>query len=283
MPMIQQCSYTLRAATEADAEACAALIRACDAVECPGDVTSWTADDIRGDWGWLNRETDTWLAVTPEGEIGGYATLTSEGEHHYVADAYVHPHHWGRGIGTTLIHATEARAKEQAAAQGTDQPVTVINNVLATSPDACALLERHGYARTRIFWRMRIDMDAMPLAPVWPEGITVRPCQDEADMRLAHDATEIAFTDHWNHTPLTYDKWCKVTNQQLIDPALWFLAYAGEDIAGALLCQQRTEGTGWVRRVAVLRAWRKRGLGTALLHHAFGAFWQRGIRSVGLG
>jgi mycothiol synthase len=206
MPALQQSRYTLRAAPEADADACAALIRACDAVECPDDVTTWTADDIRGDWAWLNRETDTWLAVTPDGEIGGYATLTSEDEHQYVADGYVHPQHRGRGIGTTLIHATEARAREQAAAQGTDQPVTVVNNVLATSPAACALLERHGYTRTRIFWRMRIDMDAAPPSAIWPEGITVRSCQNEADMRLAHDATEVAFADHWNHTLLTYDR-----------------------------------------------------------------------------
>jgi mycothiol synthase len=160
MPTIQQTSYTLRAATEADAEACAALIRVCDAAECPGDVTTWTAEDIRGDWAWLNRETDTWLAVAPDGTLGGYATLTSKDEQQYEADGYVHPQHQGRGIGTALIHATEARAREiawesasearHAGLATADQPVTVINNVLATSPEACALLERHGYACTRV-------------------------------------------------------------------------------------------------------------------------------------
>jgi mycothiol synthase len=67
------------------------------------------------------------------------------------------------------------------------------------------------------------------------------------------------------------------------DPTLWFLAQDGEKIAGALLGRVREAERGWVDQVAVLRPWRKRGLGTALLRQAFEAFHRRGITRVGLG
>jgi ribosomal protein S18 acetylase RimI-like enzyme len=41
--------------------------------------------------------------------------------------------------------------------------------------------------------------------------------------------------------------------------------------------------TGWIRQVAVRADQRGQGLGLALLHHAFGALYERGHREVGLG
>jgi ribosomal protein S18 acetylase RimI-like enzyme len=40
---------------------------------------------------------------------------------------------------------------------------------------------------------------------------------------------------------------------------------------------------GWVGSLGVLRPWRKRGLGLALLRHSFNEFYRRGKRKVGLG
>ena len=40
---------------------------------------------------------------------------------------------------------------------------------------------------------------------------------------------------------------------------------------------------GYVNDLGVRRAWRKRGLGLAFLQHAFGEFYRRGYRKVGLG
>jgi GNAT superfamily N-acetyltransferase len=42
-------------------------------------------------------------------------------------------------------------------------------------------------------------------------------------------------------------------------------------------------GVAWVSRLFTVREWRRRGLGEALLHDAFGKFWREGRRSVGLG
>jgi len=44
-----------------------------------------------------------------------------------------------------------------------------------------------------------------------------------------------------------------------------------------------TYGGGWVQVLFTRRPWRRQGVGAALLRDAFGRFWERGERSVGLG
>jgi ribosomal protein S18 acetylase RimI-like enzyme len=70
------------------------------------------------------------------------------------------------------------------------------------------------------------------------------------------------------------------------DPSLWFVAMAGDRIAGFSLCYPSTDEDpelAWLQTLGVLRPWRKQGLGLALLHHTFGEFYRRGINKVGLG
>jgi ribosomal protein S18 acetylase RimI-like enzyme len=58
----------------------------------------------------------------------------------------------------------------------------------------------------------------------------------------------------------------------------------GERIAGFSLDWQDAEPPrGWVGTLGVLRAYRRRGLGEALLRHSFAEFWRRGVRRVVLG
>jgi ribosomal protein S18 acetylase RimI-like enzyme len=56
--------------------------------------------------------------------------------------------------------------------------------------------------------------------------------------------------------------------------------------AGFSLCWQKSFGDpdmGWVGTLGVLRPWRRRGLGLALLQHSFARLYERGQRKVGLG
>ncbi|MGB0387557.1 MAG: GNAT family N-acetyltransferase [Ardenticatenaceae bacterium] len=67
----------------------------------------------------------------------------------------------------------------------------------------------------------------------------------------------------------------------IFDPGLWFLALAGEELIGACLCFAYTE-EGWVRQLGVTPKWQRKGIGSALLRHAFGEFKKRGFDKVGL-
>ena len=42
-------------------------------------------------------------------------------------------------------------------------------------------------------------------------------------------------------------------------------------------------GAAWIARLFTLREWRRRGIGEALLHEAFGTFWRDGKRTISLG
>jgi ribosomal protein S18 acetylase RimI-like enzyme len=60
----------------------------------------------------------------------------------------------------------------------------------------------------------------------------------------------------------------------------------GDQIAGISLCWPKrgpNEKIGWVGTLGVLRAWRRQGLGLALLKHSFADLQQRGKEKVGLG
>ena len=85
--------------------------------------------------------------------------------------------------------------------------------------------------------------------------------------------------------PVLPEAWEQHTiKRESFDPALWFLALDGDEIAGVVLCYApEEEDIGWVGQLAVRRPWRRRGLGPALLRHAFGEFYQRGRPAVGLG
>lgn len=63
---------------------------------------------------------------------------------------------------------------------------------------------------------------------------------------------------------------------------LWFLLFDREELIGAALCYDYTE-FGWVRQLAVAPSWRRQGVGSALLQHAFRIFIQRGHKKVALG
>ena len=65
--------------------------------------------------------------------------------------------------------------------------------------------------------------------------------------------------------------------------SLWFIARDGDEIAGVARCEANRDGGGWIGAIGVRKAWRRRGVGLALLRHAFREFHLRGDPHVGLG
>jgi ribosomal protein S18 acetylase RimI-like enzyme len=67
------------------------------------------------------------------------------------------------------------------------------------------------------------------------------------------------------------------------DTSLWFIAWADDEIAGAVRCDARKFGGGFVGALGVRRPWRRRGIGEALLRRVFVEYHRRGTNRVSLG
>ena len=208
--------------------------------------------------------------------VVGYGVVRERGELARV-EGYVDPGAFGRGIGTLIAETLE----REAAAGGARR---VQNAVLEPDAAAHALLESLGYAAVRVFREMRIELDAPPPAPEWPDGLRVVPFDPERDARDFHAAQQEAFADHWEFTPRGFESW---SNAHLVgerfDPALWGVVRAGDEIAAGTISTGATYGGGFVHAVFTRRPWRRRGVGAALLADAFGRLWEAGERSIGLG
>ena len=273
--------YSVRAPTPEDIPGILTVMADFDIAHY-GVAVALTADDIAGDWEELDVASDAWVIVAPDGQIVAYATLIQEGSGQIQEDGYVHPAHWGKGLGTMLAHQMEQRATAFIERAPAGARVAAYIGVIATDDAACHLFEGRGYTLTRTFFRMAVELDAPPAAPRWPDGITVRPFAPEQDEHVVFETVEQAFQDHWGHVPRAFDDWIARTNKPDFEPGLWFLARDGERIAGVALCNRRPD-MGWLNTLAVLRPWRRRGLGTALLRYVFGVFYARGQPKIGLG
>jgi mycothiol synthase len=270
---------SIRAPMMDDAQAIVDLINACSVAE--GGAPDFTSDRLLEGWrdDTFALATDAWVAVAPDGQIVGYEEAHTDGNGASVElDGYVHPSFKGQGIGACLLRLAEARARVAITAW----PASLRVMIESTNAAAQQLLAAEGFRPIRHFWRMEIALGASP-APVWPTGVAVRAFVSGQDERITHAAMEEAFADHWNYRPTPIGDWERALLRRAeFDPALWFLAVDGDEIAGMALCFDRFENGGWVRTLGVRPGWRRRGLGLALLYHAFGVFYARGQRMVGL-
>jgi mycothiol synthase len=132
---------------------------------------------------------------------------------------------------------------------------------------------------------MTIDVDGvLPPEPA-PAGIEIRTFRP-GEERAVYEAHMETFVDSWEHVHEPYERWRHWTVERPgFDPRLWLLALDGEQVAGIVLCALHDDdpGIGRVVILGVRRAWRRRGVGEALLRAAFAALAERGCRRAVLG
>lgn len=202
-------------------------------------------------------------------------------------DVYVLVEDIGEGRAWIEVHGRRVAsalswAEQRAAEMDTRRLLT---GGWSTNAPLFVELDRRGYRRVRSSHRMEIVFHDPPPEPAVVAGIEIRPLA-EGEQRVAYDVHQEAFEDVWEPMRRSYEDWAHwFLAPDRFTPELWLLAWEESEPCGVAMCHtHRTEpGLGWVDVLAVRRRWRRRGIGRALLLHAFGAFVDRGLTSARLG
>jgi mycothiol synthase len=252
-------SATLRAPTEADLPEVLRLM----SQNAPDPVQ---ADDVRLMWG------------APGFDVSKDARLDG--------DAYVQLEDLGEGrIWIDLRGCPSAEILDWAEERARGKGHRLISGAWSSNEDVLQALHRRGYELVRHSHRMAIDLADPTPEPEWPDGVEVRSFEP-GDGHAFYEAQQETFADAWEPVEETFETWSHwLLETPSFDPELWFLACEGKETAGFAICNRRSGDpeTASVRLLGVRRPWRRRGLGRALLLHAFGAFRRRGFRRAGLG
>jgi mycothiol synthase len=291
MDSIEQQRFILRSPTLDDIPAAVAMLNA-NALDVAG-TQPFTAERLRGEWEepGFDYSADVCLAWV-DNQVAGYGAFFSRAP--YVRSfllARTHPDHYGQGIGTALTRWGEARGAAKLHMAPPAARVTVgCNNFVAHKAGAELLLDLH-YQHVRTFYEMKIEMASAPPEPVWPAGISVRSMVANQEEEAVFRALIESFRDHWGYVESPFEEsfaaWLHhhQSNPEY-DPDFFLLAFDGDQIAGLALCNPKDTDfpdMAWIDVLGVRRPWRRRGLALALLHHAFGECYRRGIYQAGLG
>lgn len=262
--------FSVRAASPSDLDAAEDIVRAEESVLRGVDAQPV---DIADFWRNANFDGASWMVERDGAPVGFAATIERRGESDCWAT--VRPEIAGRGVSAWLLARSEQRARAAGSA-------ILHAGCLAENAAAVPLFHQLGYREARHFFQMRIDLEQAP-APSTPAGVEIAPFQRE-DARTFHAALNEAFAEEWGWHAMSFEEWReRRLDAPDTDVSLWFIARHGGEIAGVVRCETRRDGGGWIGALGVLEPWRRRGVGRALLLHAFSEFHRRGAPHVGLG
>lgn len=250
----------------------------------------FSADDVREALTAPNFDPsrDSWLAVDPDGTVVGWGYLENphRAEREFV-EVYVHPER-GLPAQAPLLAAQLRRVAERAAEAGLAR-MTVRCGAIPTEKPWIEVLGDAGFTFIKRYARMRRPLGPETAeAPSPPPGVLIRPVRpdDDADLRTFHRILDTAFRDTPDHVPSTYEQWrAQVAALPVVPWDEWYVAEVDGAPAGVLQSADAApdQHEGWVRNLAVLREYRRRGVGAALLRRAFAAYTAKGYDCAGLG
>ena len=227
----------------------------------------WESPDV-------DFERDILLAEGADGSLLGYADLGVHGGHVWLDVRGLEPEPVRAVLG-----AIETRAAEKKPGAGLFGYTSEADHVVRR------VYDQSGYRVIRHGYRMEVRLDGEAPAPEWPEGFAVRTMRPGEEERV-YEAQMASFADTWMFAHESFDVWSHwFLKDPAFDPSLWFLAEAGDELAGISITRESENepGLAWVRILGVLPEFRQRGLATALLRQTFGECASRGLERVGLG
>ncbi|MCC6309621.1 MAG: GNAT family N-acetyltransferase [Trueperaceae bacterium] len=259
----------------AEAAEAAALVAAYELAH--EGVANTSTETLEGDWAGADLEANAVLVRGPGGEAVALLDTVPSRAELLLTYAFVAPDaRDAEELSAYLAGAAEARALRLSGGG----PVTVRNYLPIADVRLAASLAARGYANVRTIYRMETELAAPPPPPEWPDGVSVRDYAGSPDEPAAYEAFELGSVGMWNRPGNTFEQWSASVGRLRGEMRL---ALADGEIVGMSITRApRTSAAGLVQSLRVVPAWRRRGLGAALLADAFGACHALGKRRVGL-
>ena len=239
-----------------------------------------------------NLRADTLCAVDSTGRLAVAAWVTCDDRltHEYRAflDGRVHPDYRGRGVGSFILQWMETRARQILSDMKEDRPGVLRIDFYDRSDDALALFEEHGFRF--VFAEEEWRCDLKQAGPGWelPEGMTLVTWSPQRATQF-FDVYRDAFRERPRFPNWSEDTWRhNFTDGTGFRPDLSLLLLQGTEAVGFAICHVETEGAedragvGWIVQMGVRPAWRRRGLGRALLCEVMHGFQADGLGSAAL-
>ena len=235
-----------------------------------------TLDEVES---WFTQDGVVGIVAERDRVLVGYGDRWCGGERNR-AQLDIHVHPGDVEAAELLLHELETLARPDV------DPGSPASIMVAGSRDSVGdVVAAAGYGLVRQALRMGITLNGLEPAAV-PPGIEIRTYEpaDEAEVYATHQET---FSDLVDHARVGPEEWRAFRIETpSFDPTLWFVARDADRVAGIALCQVHWSGNprhGHVNILGVRRPWRGRGLGIALLGHAFTSMQARGMTKATLG
>jgi GNAT superfamily N-acetyltransferase len=267
------------------------------AISVADNAGFWTtAEDIERDYQHLvnsKPETDMLMVERANGTLTAYARtgweVDDESRQVFGFPFNIHPEERTVELNRHMLQWVAGHVAEVAAQAEVAGPKilrAILRNV-ETESALEAALQAEGYQPVRFMNRMRRDLSEPIETPNLPEGLEIRPV---TDFRKLVQALDEAFRDHWGHAPITEENYQAFTTSPNFQPALWQVAWDGDEIAAGVLnfvdepSNKKFEvQRGWTDPIFTRRSWRKRGLARALLLRSLEMFREMGMTEAMLG
>ncbi len=292
---------TWRPLTEADVPAWLELVRAVEAADAAPE--RHTADDLRDELlvgSWKDPAHRSTAALDGRGRLVAFGLVdVRPGDLHAVRAHLwggVHPDHRGRGLGRRLLAWQCAVGRSLVLAAPGTAPGELVLHSAEELEDRAALARRAGFQVRRHHVLMRRALSGPAAAPLpeveVPEGMRLVRWSAGLDeqVRLAHNE---AFADHRGSEPRTREDWQRWVSGHRDARTDWsYVVLAGDgpeaEVVGYTVAfafaQDWTDGVkeGWTGLLGTRSAFRRRGVGRALLVASLRAFAADGMDTAGL-